>query len=190
MLMEYLAHHGILGQKWGVRRYQNADGTWTEAGKKRYSKDIKRDLKRQNREASSAQFKAQQNRGSGAEATSKIYKNQREVLKKIHNELDNSEEKARFNKASEELIKAEEEWVSSKRYDGIVPDYLIKMNDEYEKAASAYNSRREKIWNDNYSDMMGAKLKDIGHEDTKVGRQIVASLLLNDGWYRETNTFR
>lgn len=38
MLMEYLAHHGILGQKWGVRRYQNADGTWTDAGKKRYGK--------------------------------------------------------------------------------------------------------------------------------------------------------
>ena len=31
-----LAHHGIKGQKWGVRRYQNADGTLTEAGKKRY----------------------------------------------------------------------------------------------------------------------------------------------------------
>lgn len=31
-----LYHHGILGQKWGVRRYQNADGTLTEAGKKRY----------------------------------------------------------------------------------------------------------------------------------------------------------
>ena len=30
-----LYHHGILGQKWGVRRYQNADGTLTEAGKKR-----------------------------------------------------------------------------------------------------------------------------------------------------------
>lgn len=35
--MEYLAHHGILGQKWGVRRYQNEDGTLTEAGKRRYS---------------------------------------------------------------------------------------------------------------------------------------------------------
>ena len=31
----YLAHHGILGQRWGVRRYQNADGTLTEAGKER-----------------------------------------------------------------------------------------------------------------------------------------------------------
>lgn len=30
-----LYHHGILGQKWGVRRYQNDDGTWTTAGKAR-----------------------------------------------------------------------------------------------------------------------------------------------------------
>ena len=32
----YLVHHGIKGQKWGVRRYQNEDGTLTEAGKARY----------------------------------------------------------------------------------------------------------------------------------------------------------
>ena len=31
----YLAHHGIKGMKWGVRRYQNEDGTLTAAGKKR-----------------------------------------------------------------------------------------------------------------------------------------------------------
>lgn len=34
-----LAHHGIKGQKWGVRRYQNADGSYTQAGKNRYFTD-------------------------------------------------------------------------------------------------------------------------------------------------------
>lgn len=33
-----LYHHGVKGQRWGVRRYQNADGTLTSAGKKRYAK--------------------------------------------------------------------------------------------------------------------------------------------------------
>lgn len=33
----FLAHHGIKGQRWGVRRYQNPDGTLTEVGKKHYS---------------------------------------------------------------------------------------------------------------------------------------------------------
>ena len=33
---EELYHHGIMGQRWGIRRYQNEDGTLTEAGKARY----------------------------------------------------------------------------------------------------------------------------------------------------------
>ena len=39
-------HWGILGMKWGVRRYQNKDGTLTEAGKKRYDRDVAANAKK------------------------------------------------------------------------------------------------------------------------------------------------
>lgn len=40
-----LQHHGIKGQKWGVRRFQNKDGSLTPAGKTRYSYDDYKDVK-------------------------------------------------------------------------------------------------------------------------------------------------
>lgn len=58
----FLKHYGILGQKWGQRRWQNSDGTFNEEGKKRYfgqslnKKDAKKlvdDVKKENPEVSS-----------------------------------------------------------------------------------------------------------------------------------------
>ena len=42
----YLVHHGILGQRWGVRRFQNPDGSLTKAGRKRYAKETMKALKK------------------------------------------------------------------------------------------------------------------------------------------------
>lgn len=76
-----LYHWGKKGMKWGVRRYQNKDGTLTELGKKRYYK-----------EADKAGYK--QESGTGARyKTSKKGKNQRfdaDVDKWVLDDLDKS----------------------------------------------------------------------------------------------------
>lgn len=49
-----LTHWGIKGMRWGIRRYQNKDGTLTTAGKKRYAKEMAK-LKEEERVAKNKQ---------------------------------------------------------------------------------------------------------------------------------------
>lgn len=60
-----LYHHGVKGQKWGVRRYQNKDGSLTPAGKKR--KRILTDDRKKSIKKGAAKTVAK-----GAEAASKM----------------------------------------------------------------------------------------------------------------------
>lgn len=71
--MNYISHHGIKGQKWGIRRFQNEDGSLTEAGKKRLERKDKQWAKRnQNRITNSVYKKSKK----------EISKYQRKVLDK------------------------------------------------------------------------------------------------------------
>lgn len=59
-----LCHFGIKGQKWGVRRYQNPDGTLTAKGKKRLAKN----QQYRDKLADKAQKRADRHRSAGDEA--------------------------------------------------------------------------------------------------------------------------
>lgn len=84
---EYLMHHGIKGQRWGVRRYQNPDGSLTTAGRRKY-------YKYQNSDGSlnRAGIKKLEKRNKAiAKLEKKIEKgNQDPKLKRIINDLKNT----------------------------------------------------------------------------------------------------
>ena len=64
-----LVHYGILGMKWGVRRFQNKDGTLTPAGKKRYDRLAGRVKEQQAKRA-----EIRSTKGVGSKAYSKASK--------------------------------------------------------------------------------------------------------------------
>ncbi len=66
-----LSHHGILGQKWGVRRFQNEDGSLTAAGRDRYAKKDDRWIKR-----------------NADKIEEKAYKKSKREMQKVQKQLD------------------------------------------------------------------------------------------------------
>lgn len=76
----HLEHHGIIGMKWGVRRYQNYDGTYTQKGLKRYKRSSdkyeqsKNDLKKAKESNNKAAIKsAKQNLRQSKKELSNAY---------------------------------------------------------------------------------------------------------------------
>lgn len=83
---DILMHHGVKGQKWGVRRYQNPDGSLKAEGKKRYSdKEI-----RQDRDAIRKELESRGSRNLTGDAK-KAYEDNKKLEKRINYLLDNYE---------------------------------------------------------------------------------------------------
>lgn len=79
---ENLSHHGIKGQKWGVRRWQNPDGSYNEAGEKRYRGENSK-IAKAYAKAEKLRAKAEKNRIKSAK-----YAEKRDRLKSRHFKTD------------------------------------------------------------------------------------------------------
>lgn len=92
----YLEHHGIKGQKWGIRRFQNEDGSLTDAGMKRYNsaRSIQRDLNKLDREIA-------YNKGDAMKLASKVSHLERKVNR--YNKKHPDDDKGRMEKYTSKM---------------------------------------------------------------------------------------
>ena len=121
-----LHHHGILGQKWGIRRYQNADGTLTAAGKRKYYGQQEDAIEYRHNKAGESGWKGLKRKLSAKKEELKKKKlSLQEELSKYGEEEDAIE--YRYNKAGESGFKGlyqKMKNIESSRMNGKTNNYL------------------------------------------------------------------
>ena len=191
--MEYeLWHYGVKGMKWGVRRFQNKDGTLTSAGKKRYQGsrgDIEKQYKNYNENDDWGKIASEINLKSGdwytGEGVSKRFKNTRDWYKKARKKMEEEQGKYRTQAQidadkAREVIKnldssKEPFWKKEMLYRKNM-DIIRKSFKDTPESRAARDKRYElKKEFDKKVDarLASTVLRDLGYNDTKAGRQFL-----------------
>lgn len=143
--MEYeLYHHGVKGQKWGVRRYQKKDGSLTSLGKIKYrtDKDFKRSYDRNEALKKARQAKAEK-RQHEAERAQVVRSGSASELLKYKGELSPQEMNAAWQRIQwENGMKqiADKEVSAGKSKADKVVDTIGDLTDKSQKVIKAYNT--------------------------------------------------
>lgn len=153
-----LYHYGVLGMKWGVRRYQNKDGSLTKAGQKRYNKEMAKVREKNKALNNSIKTKAKL-----------------EKLDSKKKELKEKEKSFKNGKSASDMVKKDETSTKSKKISDMSDDELRTTLNRMQMEKNAMDLQRQisslnaqnvstgrKIVNTVMKDVVAPALKDAG----------------------------
>ena len=178
-----LYHHGIKGMRWGIRRYQNPDGSLTAAGRKKYAKEEYRNNKLSaKKEFNNAIEKA----NKSYDKTMSKYKNDLAKVDETHDKL----QKATDEHYQAELRKYKADmdfWEPGDFYEEAASKYS-KVMSEY-NSTSASNSIARALAKTKVSDLYANKISNAEatkeQEYAKAGEQYIEQLRQAKNKYKE-----
>lgn len=140
----YLAHHGILGMKWGVRRYQNEDGTLTEAGKARYIKLETGKLKQATRKSKAFDKYSDEVSKHGAKAAAMRSKAAKLKYDASYGLIGSSKHRVKNLKKADKLdLQADKIMRKATKYEGVMKSAEAKIA-KYDKKLSSFTEAQIK----------------------------------------------
>lgn len=195
-----LYHYGVKGMRWGVRRYQNQNGSLTNAGKKRYKAtrgDFEKQFLGSNGDKADKMYNDVVDADRRLARTSKHYAKLNQEIDKAYKKIDNdpsyyTKKGWKAKKASDKAIEARKKYQNAKG--------LAKATAWVEKLLANNKAQhaafRKMVGNRNYNESVkkrderyeahakatkgikeekaGVILRDLGYEDTKKAREFVA----------------
>lgn len=165
-----LYHHGILGQKWGVRRFQNEDGTLTTQGKARYAeyKSDRKEIKQTTRKVA-AGYRNLKDRVAFQDADQDAYNKNYEILdeaqRKIVAPWNREKKRLAVQEATDMVEKAGRQWERTKaeadRAEEIYDNEVTNLRNQVNKMISKYGADSVKGINTKTVELGEYAVKDI-----------------------------
>ena len=172
-----LYHHGIKGQRWGVRRFQNPDGSLTGAGRKRLGYSERREIKRQEKiKKKTEKYKKQYTDDYNEYILAKKYA-QQENEKAIKKNKKSAIDPTYVKQAAEAYEKALDK-VYATKIDSLY-DKKAKKSKEYKRAVRIVNSYRQDAYYNGYyvqeslGSGMSRRAYETSHEVAKGNQRIL-----------------